>query len=94
MHAQLGVQYTLRTLHLLFCLDGLVFSHVIGWDVALPHRRQTPRLPPVTVLVVEDLQVLSLSEAQVLAGPLVVVKEGDEDGSLGNVSVWWQNWWL
>ena len=58
-----------------------MLSHVVGRDVALPHGGQTARLPPIAVLVVDNLQVLSLAETQVFAGPLVVVEQSDKDGT-------------
>ena len=62
-------------------------GHTVGRDVALPHRREAPRQPPVYVLVVDNLQALSLPEAHVLAGLLGVVEYRDEDGGPWHVSV-------
>lgn len=62
-----------------------MFSDVVTGNVALSHSVQAARLPPVTVLVVDDLQAFPLPERQVLACPLVVVKESDKDWALRDV---------
>ena len=44
--------------HLRFGLDGLEHGDIVGWDVSLLLGGLGPGEPPVTLRVVDDLQVL------------------------------------
>ena len=62
-----------------FCFDRFEFGHVVAGDVALLLGRLGPGEPPVALGVVDDLEVFSFLETQVLVSPGVVVVQGHED---------------
>ena len=65
-----------------FCLDRLQFGHVVAGDVALLLGGLRPGEPPVALGVVDDLEVFSFLETQVLVSPGVVVVQGHEHPDL------------
>ena len=67
--------------HSLFSLYAPELRHVIAGDVALSTGVDASRLPPVSVLVVENLEPFTFLEGEILARPLVVVEESYVDGS-------------
>lgn len=79
-------------------LDGLQLGHVIGRDVTLLPGGFAPSQPPVTLGVVEDLQVFAFPEAQVFVGARVVVVQRHEDlgrrvGGVGRLLVGHRGHW-
>ena len=62
-----------------FCLHGLELGHVVAGDVALELAGVGPREPPLPLGVVDDVQMLSFLEAEVLVSPRIVVVERDEN---------------
>ena len=62
-----------------FRLDTLQLRHVVARDVALELGGVGPRKPPLPLGVVDDVQMLSFLEAEVLVSPRIVVVERDEN---------------
>lgn len=56
----------------------LQLGHIVGGNVSFLFGGLGPRKPPVPLSVVQDLQVLPLTEAQVLVCSGVVVIQRDE----------------
>lgn len=66
--------------------NGFEFGNVIWWNVALLTSALWASKPPVALSVVEDLQMLPLSETEVLVRPRVVVIQGDEKSCICRVA--------
>ena len=66
-------------MYLRFGLHGLQFSHVIAWYVSLKLAGVGLGEPPLSLGVINDVEVLPFLEAQVLVSPGVVVVERNED---------------
>ena len=66
-------------MYLRFGLHGLQFSHVIAWYVSLKLAGVGLGEPPLSLGVINDVEVLPLLEAEVLVGPRVVVVQRHED---------------
>ena len=62
-----------------FSLHRLELGHVVAGDVALELAGVGPREPPLPLGVVDDVQMFSLLEAEVLVSPRIVVIKRDEN---------------
>ena len=59
--------------------DGLELGNIVGWDVALLLGSFASSQPPVSLSVIDDFQVLSFFEAQVLVCPGIIVIQSHKD---------------
>ena len=66
-----------RILDLLFGFYTFHWSYVIRMDVSLFPRGKASHLPPVFVLIVDNLKFIAFCETQVLSSTRLVVVEGD-----------------
>ena len=66
-------------MYLRFGLHGLQFSHVIAWYVSLKLAGVRLGEPPLSLGVINDVEVLPLLEAEVLVSPRVVVIQRHKD---------------
>ena len=66
-------------MYLRFGLHGLQFSHVIAWYVSLKLAGVGLGEPPLSLGVINDVEVLPLLEAEVLVSPRVVVIQSHKD---------------
>ena len=65
--------------NLRFCLNRFEFGDVVARYVALLLGGFRPGKPPVALSVVDDLQMFSFLEAEVLVCPGVIVVERDKN---------------
>ena len=66
-------------MYLRFGLHGLQFSHVIAWYVSLKLAGVGLGEPPLSLGVINDVEVLPLLEAEVLVSPRIVVIQRHKD---------------
>eukprot|EP00042_Codosiga_hollandica_P032995 m.215616 g.215616 ORF g.215616 m.215616 type:complete len:457 (+) comp54082_c1_seq1:325-1695(+) len=59
-------------------LNTLSFGNVVAWNVAKILSSDQLRLPPVSIAVVDDLELVALAESQILLGARIVIEERNE----------------
>lgn len=69
-------------------LNGLQAGDIVGWNVTFLFRFLAPCQPPVTLRIVQDLQVLPLSKTKVLVCPrIVIIQRYEYSGGRGLICI-------
>lgn len=77
------------------CLEAPVLGHIVRRDIALQQLAravcpflQVPGQPPALVGSIQDLELVACSEAQVLSGPSLVIKQSHKVVALACHRLW------
>ena len=82
-----------NVVYLRFSFHRLQFGHIVARDVAFLLCCLGPCEPPITLGIIDNLQVFAFLEAQVLVGPCVVVIQGHKHLDIaGSVLRWVRQW--
>ena len=76
---------TKQVVHLLFTMNSSRIRQIVAGDIAHLPRQQGLHIPPVSLVSIQHLQLLTLGEGQVVVTAGFIVVQRNEDGALGTL---------